>query len=102
MTAEQFVPNAREDISHRERTRFFGELYLDEHLEQQVAQFPTQLLRVSATESFERPVRLLEELGSQRLVGWYRIPAAATRPAEGGNDAPKHRKRDRRRRVLRQ
>ena len=101
MTAEQFVPNAREDISHRERTRFFGELYLDEHLEQQVAQFLTQLLRVSAIESFERLVRLLEEIGSQRLVGLHPIPGAATGPAEGGNDVPKRRKRGRRQLVRR-
>ena len=74
------------DVGHVEHARLGGQLRVEDHLEQQVAELAGQLRRRAALERVVDLVRLLEEVVPQRGVRLLPVPRAAVRLPEAGRD----------------
>ena len=74
------------DVGHVEHALLGGELRVEDHLEQQVAELAGELRGRAALERVVDLVRLLEEVVPQRVVRLLPVPRAAVGLPEAGGD----------------
>ena len=75
--ADQLGADARGDLPQAEALRFAGDLGVQHHLQQQVAQLFGQVRIVAVADGIGHLVGLLQHVGHQRGVGLLQVPRAA-------------------------
>ena len=83
MPAHQFVAERVENGVNGEVAVFLGHLCIEEHLEEQVAEFLRQLLPVALLNGFQDLVGLFHRVFCDAVEGLFAIPGAAA----GGSQA---------------
>lgn len=86
MAADELGGQAGEDVGHGELARLFGQLGMEQHLEEEVAQLFRQTGGVRGVEDGQHLVGFLDEVGAQALVGLLPVPGAAVRRPQAGDD----------------
>ena len=82
VAANDLPGNGRLHVGEVEDPGFSGKLGVEDHLEQEVAEFLRQRRRCSRLEGVVDLIRLLEEMLAQRFVGLLAVPWAAVGAAE--------------------
>src|SRR5215469_2307161 len=86
VAADHFFVDFADHVGDREARFFAGNLGMEKHLEQKVAQFFGQLGVVGGIEGVEDFVGFLDEVGAKGRVGLLAVPRATARSAETVHD----------------
>ena len=79
MPVDQLAGKPVENIVNRERRLFLRHLRVEEHLQQQVAEFAGKLGPVAIIDCFQDLVGLFQGVGLDGIEGLFPIPGAAAR-----------------------
>ena len=77
MAANQLVANASGNRIEIEALCFPGDLRVEHHLQQQVAEFLLEILVVTMTDCIGHFVGLFQDIWHQRGMGLFQVPGAA-------------------------
>ena len=86
MAANQLAGDAMHHVFQPELARLLRQLHVEEHLQEQVAQFVAELIGVVLIQGGEGLVGFLDEVGLERGVGLHAVPGAAIGPSQVGDD----------------
>src|SRR4029434_4115990 len=76
--ADHLLVEPGEEIGHGELPRLARELGVEHHLEQEIAQLLLDVVARPPVEGLQGLVRLLDEIGLERLARLLPVPGAAT------------------------
>ena len=86
MPVHQFVRKPVQHIIHREVAFLARHLRIEQHLQQQVAQFAGQLRPVAIVDGFKDFVSLFQRVGLDGVKGLFAIPRASARSPQPRHD----------------
>ena len=86
VAAHEFVGNSACDIVERVASGFLGEFAVEDHLQEQVAEFFQEVFVVLALNGVDRFVGFFDQVWDERGMRLLRIPGAATGCAEAVHD----------------
>ena len=82
MAANELLDGPAGDVVDGEAARVLGDLGVEHHLDEQVAELVAEPAGIAGVDGLEDLVGLLEELAPQGLVGLLAVPRAAVRRPE--------------------
>ena len=86
MAVDQLGRKPVENIVNGKRGLFFRHLGIEEHLQQQIAEFPGEFGPVAIIDGFQNFVGFFQGVGLDGIEGLFAIPGAAARGAQTLHD----------------